>query len=168
MRDRAYYRRCIFCVGKTYLVPYLSPEVEWEALPWSLPVYVGEGLDGDKYNHVTHIPVGGNAKLAVFDMYRVKVIKPEYEEKFYLIKVHSEYGCDIRPRICLKLSLQNPVNVIFRIRIGGENIRETPESPELTIEYKNDDYFLSYGDFSQSLSDILEDRLCTIDLRPIG
>jgi len=60
------------------------------------------------------------------------------------------------------------VNVIFRIRIGGENIRETPESPELTIEYKNDDYFLSYGDFSQSLSDILEDRLCTIDLRPIG
>ncbi len=168
VKDRAcYFRRCIFCSSKTYLVPYHSPEVEWEALPWTLPVDVGAGLEGDKYNHVTHIPVGGNAKLAVFDVYRVKVIESEYEEEFYLVKVHSEYGCDIRPRICLKLPLRNSVNVIFKIRIGGENLRETPESPELKIEYKNGDYYLSYGCFSKSFSDILKDRLSTIDLRSI-
>jgi len=160
--------KCMFCLGKTYLVPYYSPEVEWEALPWTLPVYVGEGLEGDKYNHVTHIPVRGNAKLAVFDIYRVKMVELKYEEEFYLIKVHSEYGCDIRPRICLKLPLRKSVNVIFRIKIGGENLREMPESPELKIEYKNGDYLLSYGGFSQSFSDVLKDKLCTIDLRSRG
>jgi hypothetical protein len=84
---------CNLCGGKAYLA---SPKVEIrsEALPWSLPIEAGTGLEGLKYAHLTHIPVRGLARLRLFDVYRVRVY--DYagglKDEFWLIKVHSEYG----------------------------------------------------------------------------
>lgn len=149
------------------MVPYHSPEVMWEPLCWTTPIHVGEGSDGDKYNHVTHIPVGGNAKLCLCDLY--KVVDEQENVEFYLIKVHSEYGVEVWPRICLKLPLESPPSfeIIFKVKVGGENVRNIIESPELRIRWQNrdKDYVLSYGDEKWKLSDILEERIVTFNPR---
>lgn len=171
---------CEFCKDehkdewKKYLVPYYSPEVRWEPLCWTLPIPAGEGLDGDKYNHVTHIPVGGNAKLCLCDLYKAKVVdkKENVNKEFYLIKVHSEYGVEVRPRICLKLPLENPPDfeIIFKVKVGGENVRKIIESPELRIRWQNrdEDYVLSYGGNEKSwkLGDILGERIIIFEPSP--
>jgi len=156
---------CDFCKGKGYLVPYHNPEVRWEPLCWTTPINIGEGLEGDKYCHVTHIPIGGRAKLCLCDLYRVKY----HDEEFYMIKVHSEYGVEVWPRVCLRLPLRNPPNfeIIFKVRVGGENVRNIVKSPELRIGWldKEEDYVLSYGNEEpKKLRDILGERLVSIPM----
>lgn len=115
---------CEFCDFTGYLVPEESPEVLSEPLCWTTPIYVGEGLQDYKYNHVTHIPGKGSAKLCLFDLYKIK-----FEDKlFYMIRVFSEYGVKHYPRICLKLDLQSSLRITFKIVVSGENIRKPAEA----------------------------------------
>jgi len=153
---------CSLCNGKEYLAPYGSRALQG-VLPWTLPVKAGEGLDSLPYKHVTHIPVGGHVKLLLFDLYKVKLF--DYEgnklmerERFFLVKVHSEYGEIYYPRICLKLPMAEKPNLralSFRIVIAGENLRKIP-SAELKIIATSRDYLLKYREKDYRLSELLE------------
>jgi hypothetical protein len=88
---------CQLCGGKTYLaVPKVG--VKSEPLTWSVPIPFGRGLEGLELVHLTHVPVNGEAKLRLFDIYRVKVYERtnvgnrKLKDEFWLLKIHSEYG----------------------------------------------------------------------------
>ncbi len=158
-----------------YLTSYKEPMVLDEALPWTMPIKIGEGMDGLKYCHVTNIPAKGSAKLLLFDVY--DVIDEKNNEEFYLIKVHSEYGDELYPRICLKLP-KNPNNVsseltsklstdgiTFKIRVTGDNVRK-PAETEIKIKYscEDKDYVLFYKKdrkFSEILQEVGKFKLKT-------
>ncbi|MHA1505946.1 MAG: hypothetical protein ACTSR0_01965, partial [Candidatus Asgardarchaeia archaeon] len=74
-----------------YLVPikYVFRDGAWkpntetvivrsEALPWTLPVYIGKGEEGYEYKHVTHIPVGAVfliRTIETFDIFVFRIFK---------------------------------------------------------------------------------------------
>lgn len=95
----------------------------------------GTGLNGLKYNHLTHIPPQGEALLRLFDVYKVEVYGPlvrgerRKKEEFWLIKVHSEYGVKYHPRICLRLPAENDSATLnLTIKLAGENLKESPQT----------------------------------------
>ena len=162
--------KCIFkdqgcnrCGCREYLVPYSSfIKVHSEPLPWTMPIDSGEGLIGLPYKHLTNIPVNGLAKLVLFDIYKA-IFKHDdnCEEKFYLVKVHSEYGNIHHPRVCFKLSLEKPITgkLVFTINVASENIRGKVET-RLHIKYDepSEDYILQYKEKMVKLSNILKDK----------
>ncbi|MCD6491043.1 MAG: hypothetical protein J7K59_01965 [Candidatus Korarchaeota archaeon] len=139
-----------------YLVPikYVFRDGAWkpntervivrsEALPWTLPVYIGKGQEGYEYKHVTHIPVRGSGKVVLFDIY-----KYEYGSKKYLLKVHSEYGTDVLPRVLLKLPVEQENledELEFEITISAENLRRSTTA-KVVVKYlkTKKDYLLKY------------------------
>jgi hypothetical protein len=139
---------CRLCGGKTYLA-LPKAGIESEPLAWSVPIYVGRGLEGLELTHVTHVPVGGEAKLRLFDIYRVKVYDHTIagsrilKDEFWLIKVHSEYGVTYYPRICLKLSATNPTELILNIKLAGENVRRNVKG-EVKIRLKGSEYVVEH------------------------
>jgi len=143
-----------------YLAPHKEPKVLSEALPWTVSINVGEGIDGIKYRHVTHIPAKGSAKLLLFDLYNA-VLEERSEREFYLLKIHSEYGDRFYPRICLKLLKRNLFRdkIILKVTVTGDNIREPAEAKlEITYDNNQKDYILrcEHLDFRKSFSEILQ------------
>jgi len=134
--------RCRFCRCKPYLTSYPKAKVLSEVLPWTVPLKAGEGLDNLPYKHLTNIPVNGIAKLILFDIFKIE--DTENDERFYLIKVHSEYGTEYYPRVCLKLPLDHKWKgeLVFEIKASGENIRKQANA-QVKIKYDSD-YVLEY------------------------
>jgi len=165
--EKRYYAcalNCYLCKNSQYLSSYDKAEVLTEVLPWAVPISVGKGLNGLEYHHLAYIPTNGSSKLLLFDLYRC--IKDDKE--FYLIKVHSEYGCDLYPRICLKLPLKQLEEmdaIIFEVFATGENVREEARV-SLRIEYDraSGDYVLVYEDKKYFFNEILEGR--KVEFRP--
>jgi len=139
--------RCRLCdymgTPREYLAPYPQAKVLSEVLPWTVPLKAGEGLDNLPYKHLTNIPVNGIAKLVLFDIFKVEDI--ENYERFYLVKVHSEYGTEYYPRVCLKLPLNQKWKgeLVFEVKASGENIRKQANA-QIKIKYDNYDYVLEY------------------------
>jgi len=117
---------CKLCSGKYYLTSPLEEKIDSEPLPWSIPIPAGFGLQKLPYCHVTNIPVGGEGKTNLFNIY--KYVDTSRNEKFYLIKVHSEYGIIEHPRACIKLPINNEthisnVKISFKLRLAAENLK---------------------------------------------
>jgi hypothetical protein len=158
---------CNLCGGKAYLA---SPKVEIrsEALPWSLPIEAGTGLEGLKYAHLTHIPVRGLARLRLFDVYRVRVY--DYagglKDEFWLIKVHSEYGVTHYPRICLKLPMSGSTELALNVTSTGENVRKSAQG-EIEIASKDGECIVKYGGEEHRLREYFErNNVVPLELRP--
>lgn len=129
---------CNKCGGKFYLANPNSKQIVSEPLPWSVPIEFGKGLEGLDYKHATYIPVKGRAILRLFDIYRY--------DSFYLVKVHSEYGTEVYPRVCLKLPLNigsKEFALEFEVAIAGENLRNSPKAT-LIIKPGENDYVMVY------------------------
>jgi len=128
---------CKLCSGKYYLTSPLE-RIDSEPLPWAIPIPAGFGLQKLLYCHVTNIPVGGEVKINLFDIY--KYVDTSRNEKFYLIKVHSEYGVTEHPRACIKLPIDNEtqisnVKISFKLRLAAENLKDfNPLSLEIEKE----------------------------------
>jgi len=173
-RDCEYQPLCSRCSGKSYLASAKS-KIESEPLSWSISVDVGVGLDNFRYRHVTHIPVGGSVLLRLFDVYLAEVYGPlpkgELKERFWLVKVHSEYGVDVYPRICLKLPFKSstkPTTITFRIAIAGENLRKKVET-EIKLVHKGEDIEIKYRNERKSMRKLFEDeRIGPLQLRSKG
>jgi hypothetical protein len=157
-------RHCELCEGKTYLASPLSG-VKSEALPWSLPIDAGTSPDDLRYVHLTHVPVGGSSLLRLFDVYRVKRYglyvsgkKREIEEEFWLMKVHSEYGTERYPRICLRIPVKDTSSSLhFIIKLAGENLRRTPQC-EIKVYGRDGDCIIEYMGKEVSLRDYFEEK----------
>ncbi len=155
-------RECKLCAYKTgdinlgskpYLAPYPKAKVLSELLPWTVPIPAGEGLDGLEYKHLTNIPVRGFARLVLFDLYKAT----KAGEEFYLLKVHSEYGTEQYPRICLKLpiGLKLGGELIFDIKVSGENVRGQARAQIKIMSDVLGDYLAEYyikGKFIRNFS----------------
>jgi len=78
----------------------------------------------------------------LFDIFKIE--DTENDERFYLIKVHSEYGTEYYPRVCLKLPLDRrwKGELVFEIKASGENIRKQANA-QVKIKYDSD-YVLEY------------------------
>ena len=163
---------CNKCNEKTYLVPYEQAtriDVYSDALPWTLSIEAGKGLDDLPLRHLTHIPVGGTAKLLLFDIYRVEVVKMdkgggkvvERLGEYYLLKVHSEYGDTYYPRVCIKLPVPPPCKdkqLLFEVTVTGENVREAVKtSVRISWDDKAGDYKLSHRGWSIYFNDLLRE-----------
>ena len=134
---------CKLCSGKYYLTSPLE-KIDSEPLPWAIPIPAGFGLQKLPYCHVTNIPVGGEVKINLFDIY--KYVDTSRNEKFYLIKVHSEYGVTEHPRACIKLPIDNEtqisnVNISFKLRLAAENLKDFT-SLSLEIEKEGSEYVI--------------------------
>ena len=146
------------CERKYYLasVSEEDNEITSEPLPWSIPINCGTGLDNLKYNHIIHIPVGGRVYLRLFDIYKIS----RGTEEYYLIKVHSEYGTEYYPRVCLKLpvsGIKGTFIIRFEVTVAGENLKSSPRT-EVRIESRDGDYVLFYpGDKPRQLRELLKD-----------
>jgi len=139
--------------------------VRSEALPWTLPVYIGKGKEGYEYKHVTHIPVGGSGKVVLFDIY-----KYEYGSKNYLLKVHSEYGTDVLPRVLLKLPVEQENSedkLEFEITVCAENLRGSTTAKVVVKYLKTEkDYLLKYY-ADKNLIKILKFKELSKDIREL-
>ena len=170
--------RCIYaglegapCSGLDYLA---DPKVgvKCEPLPWAAPLPAGTGLDGLSYCHVTTIPAKSGVRVRLFDVYRVKVYSPigggrvGLTDEFCLIKVHSEYGVEKRPRICIKLGKNRECKVKFRLRLGGEHLRGR-RTCEVTLIGNLERLELAFNGVTVS-EDLIKDMRETIDLMPRG
>ncbi len=125
--------------SKPYLAQYPKAKIASELLPWTVPLEAGRGLDGFEYKHLTNIPVDGIAKLVLFDIYKAT----KAGEQFYLIKVHSEYGTEYYPRVCLKLPIRRGWNgeLVFDIKVSGENVRKQAKA-QVKIVYDDIGHYL--------------------------
>jgi hypothetical protein len=135
---------CKKCEYTYYLVSREEKEIKSEPLPWSISIPAGFGLQKLPYRHVTNIPVGGEVKINLFDIY--KYIDASKNEKFYLIKVHSEYGEIKYPRACIKLPIDNEtqisnVKISFKLRLAAENLKDFI-SLSLEIEKEGSEYVI--------------------------
>jgi hypothetical protein len=164
---------CDLCGRDTYLA---SPKagINSEPLPWSLHIPAGTGLKGLKLCHLTHIPVGGEVKLRLFDIYRVKVhssVATEshvVEDEFWLVKLHSEYGDTHYPRICLKLPISEPTELILVINIAGENVRKSLRG-EVEIRLKEGDHVLVFDKKECRLGEYFDhNNIRPLELQPRG
>ena len=167
---------CRECGGKAYLAVGKA-KIEDEALPWSLPIDAGTGLDGLKYNHLTHIPVDGSSKLRLFDIYKVKVYGPsapnkpsEIKDEFWLVKVHSEYGVDFYPRICLKLPIKgkgdDSTEIHFIIKLTGENMKEEARD-RVMVKMKDDKCIIKYHENEDPLNEYFKNKnIKPLELKP--
>jgi hypothetical protein len=167
---------CKKCSGKVYLASG-EAGVRDEALPWSLPIEAGVGMQNLRYAHLIHIPVGGSSLLRLFDIYRVKVYGPhargkprEVKGEFWLIKVHSEYGVHHHPKICLKLPIKGDyVDIHFIIRLAGENLRESMQTM-VTVKLRNGECVTEWDEGKPlSLNEHFRDKdIKPLELKPKG
>jgi len=151
---------CNRCNEKPYLASAYG-EISSEPLPWSIPLSAGKGLYNLRYKYLGYIPVNGANIIRIFDIYKVsRRTEKGVKEKFYLVKVHSEYGEIESPRICLKLPINNKpkfTNIIFTIRLAGENLKNKTET-FIEIIPKEGDYILKYDSKQFALKDLLKSR----------
>jgi hypothetical protein len=61
---------CKKCDYTYYLVSREEKEIKSEPLPWSISIPAGSGLDNIPFRHVTNLPVGGEGKINLFDIYK--------------------------------------------------------------------------------------------------
>ena len=157
-------RYCVECGGKTYMASE-EAEIEDEALPWSVPIDAGVGLDDLRYTHLTHIPVGGSSLLRLFDIYWIKLYKPRardkprrLEDEFWLIKVHSEYGTKYRPRICLRLPMkESGTELHFDIKLAGENVRDDVQD-KVVLKLRDGDCEIEHHGYLYSLRQYFREK----------
>ncbi|MEM3516904.1 MAG: hypothetical protein QXL69_03600 [Candidatus Bathyarchaeia archaeon] len=143
---------CKMCNFKYYLVPYKEGKIFNEPLPWSISIPAGFGLDQLPYHHVAHIPVKGENKINLFDIYK-------YEE-FYLVKVHSEYGVYEYPRACIKLPITQEIKceIKFKLIIAAENLRK---SNILTVRIKKEGkkFVIETNGWRKTIEEVTKDIL---------
>ena len=141
---------CKKCGGRTYLASEKA-EVKDEPLPWSIPINAGSGLNGIRYAHLTHIPLGGSSLLRLFDVYRAKLYgvsvhgePQELKDEFWLVKIHSEYGVESYPRICLRIPVKRSnIELHLVIRVAGENVKEVVQD-EVILKSENGDCIVEH------------------------
>jgi hypothetical protein len=142
---------CKLCDNKYFLVSPEEKEIRSEALPWAISIPAGFGLDKIAYRHVTNLPVGGECKVNLFDIYKAS------QEGFYLIKLHSEYGTCEYPRACIKLPINrgSKADIEFTLKVVAENIRE-PTSLKLKIKKENADYIIETTSWRRNIKELTE------------
>jgi len=145
---------CKRCNYKYYLVSREDKEIKSEPLPWDISIPAGFGFDDIPYRHVTNLPVGGECKVNLFDIYKVSKAS---REGFYLIKLHSEYGICEYPRACMKLPIDrgSEAEIEFTLRVVAENIRG-PASLKLKIKKENADYIVETPSWRRNIKKLTE------------
>ena len=126
--------------------------IDIEPLPWSIPKEFDKGLEGDPYYHVADIPSKGFNKVSLMDVYRVK----NEDRYWYVLRIFSEYGTEVRPRAVVILSPKDAQLEILRfdIRITCENIRGKTEAM-LMFKREGNDYAVYFNGVKKFvLSDI--------------
>ncbi len=165
---------CRECSDKAYLASE-GAEIEDEPLPWSVPISAGVGLDGLRYSHLTHISVGGSSLLRLFDVYWAKLYGPRahgeprrLEDEFWLVKVHSEYGTEHYPRICLRLPIKGSnTKLCFVIKLAGENVREAVQD-RVILKLRDRDCAIEYHGMLYSLRQYFrEEEVKPLELEPM-
>jgi len=147
---------------KKYLAPSKSPMVRGEPLPWTTPTDWGRGLDGLPYKHVMHIPAKGVGKLALLDLYKVTEIDDNGHARggFFLLRIHSEYGTEVYPRVCLKLPISGGRGfrqISLEVAVAGGNMRGRCAAV-VRVKPAEGDFYLEYAGRRWMLGRLLKEK----------
>lgn len=113
-------------------------DIEGLFLSWATPKQWGVGLGNLKYCHVTDLPVGSFNEVNILDLYIFRFNIDGTQEIYLVLRVHSEYGADVLPRIIYAVPIRedDKITISIRIRLSGENAIDKTISDSLSIHIK--------------------------------
>nr|WP_192964124.1 hypothetical protein [Sulfolobus islandicus] len=98
-------------------------EVEGEPLSWNVWLNNNFGIESMQFRYLTIIPALGTGLAELMDIYLCE--GNDGAEKFYILRVFSEYGPEQKPKVIFKLPIGGDVEIKIRVKATGDRVKNT-------------------------------------------
>ncbi|MCW1297586.1 MAG: hypothetical protein QXY87_14210 [Saccharolobus sp.] len=121
-------------------------EVNYEPVSWNVWLDTGSGIERMQFKYLTIIPANGMSLAELMDIYLCE----HNNEKFYVLRVFSEYGPEQKPKVIFKLPIGGDAKIKIDVMATGDRvkdiakgeviIRPTDDKKDYQIEFNNSQY----------------------------
>nr|WP_187395274.1 hypothetical protein [Sulfolobus islandicus] len=98
-------------------------EVKEEPLSWNVWLNNNFGIESMQFRYLTIIPALGTGLAELMDIYLCE--GNDSAEKFYILRVFSEYGPEQKPKVIFKLPIGGDVEIKIRVKATGDRVKNT-------------------------------------------